>query len=307
MSTILVTGAAGFAGSHLLDLLHNAPGPHRGPHQIVGWTRRDADLLDRETVRDAIAALRPDEVYHCAGSPHVGESWGRTAETLAVNVLGTHHLLDALRRTGRRVRVLIPGSAHVYAATAPLLTEESPVAPASPYAISKLAQELLGLRAVAEDGLDVIVTRSFNHTGARQSPTFMAPSMARQVAAIERGEAPPVIKVGNLDARRDLTDVRDTVRAYTLLMRGGTPGTVYNVATGVAHATRDVLDTLVGMARIPVHVEVDPARLRPNDIPVLAGDPSRLQTATGWTPAVAFEQMLADLLDYWRQQPAQPS
>jgi GDP-4-dehydro-6-deoxy-D-mannose reductase len=269
---------------------------------VIGWTRGDVNLLDRDAVRRAIAELRPSQVYHCAGAAHVAESWARTADTLAANVLATHHLFDALRRAGHRCRVVLPGSAHVYAPSATPIGEEAPVAPASPYAVSKLAQEQLGLRAGVEDGLDVVVARVFNHTGPRQSPTFAAASMARQVALIERGTLEPVIKVGNLDSQRDLTDVRDTVRAYALLMERGVPGTIYNVASGVAHTTRAVLDTLIARARVPVRVEVDPARLRPNDIPVLVGDATRLRAATGWAPRVSFEQMLADLLDYWRGQ-----
>ncbi|HEY6361386.1 MAG TPA: GDP-mannose 4,6-dehydratase, partial [Vicinamibacterales bacterium] len=153
-------------------------------------------------------------------------------------------------------------------------------------------------------GVKTILARVFNHTGPRQSPSFVAASMARQIALIERGAQEPVIKVGNLDAERDLTDVRDTVRAYAMLMEQGAPGTLYNIASGVAHSTRAVLDTLLSRARVPIRVEVDPARLRPNDIPVLVGDPTRLRDATGWTPRVSFEQMLEDLLEYWRAVPS---
>ena len=152
-----------------------------------------------------------------------------------------------------------------------------------------------------EDGLDVVVTRSFNHTGPRQTPAFAAPSMARQIALIERGQLEPVIKVGNLDARRDLTDVRDVVRAYAALMQSGTPGVVYNVASGVGRSIRSVLDALVSRSRVPVRIEIDPARMRPNDVPVLVGDCSRLDaTRPAGRPAVTFDQMLDDLLDYWR-------
>ena len=290
---VLVTGAGGFAGSHLLEHLAATP-------NLVGWSRATVDLLDREGVRRTIAQLRPSRIYHCAGAAHVAESWSRTADTLAANVLATHHLFDAVRRTGVECRIFVPGSAHVYAPSSSPLTEESPVAPASPYALSKLAQEQLSLRATAEDGIEVIVARVFNHTGPRQSQSFAASGMARQIAQIELGRAEPVLRVGNLDSARDLTDVRDTVRAYTMLMERGMPGTLYNVASGVAHRTQEVLDTLVGLARVPVRVEIDPERLRPNDIPVLVGDASRLRAATGWSPQIPFARMLSDLLDYWR-------
>ena len=305
---VLVTGAAGFAGSHLIEHL-------TGGARIVAWSRsaerppapstrtawQQVDLLDRDRVRQAIRDLRPSHVYHCAGAPHVARSWHDTAEPLAKNALTTHYLLDALRRADVACRVLLPGSATVYAASASPLHEERPLAPASPYAFSKLAQEQLGLRARREDGIDVIVTRSFNHTGPRQSADFAAPGMARQIARLERGAAEPAIKVGNLDAERDLTDVRDIVRAYALLMERGTPGTVYNVASGVGRPMRAVLDALVARARVPVRIEIDPSRLRPNDNAVLVGDATRLRHATGWSPEVSFDRMLDDLLDYWRQ------
>jgi GDP-4-dehydro-6-deoxy-D-mannose reductase len=312
VAPVLVTGAGGFAGGHLLEHLRSAaaegaeallPAAPSSPARIVGWTRADVDLLDREAVRRAVADLRPSQVYHLAGAADVARSWTHTAETLAANVLGTHHLLDALRRTGGACRVFIPGSAHVYQPSPRPLGEDAPLGPASPYAMSKLAQEQLALRAVAEDGVETIVARVFNHTGPRQSPAYAAPSMARQLAGIERGQAEPVIKVGNLEAVRDLTDVRDTVRAYALLMARGVPGIVYNVASGTGHRAAEILETLLAAARVKVTVERDPARLRPSDVPVLVGDPTRLRAATGWHPRIAFERMLRDLLDYWRTQP----
>jgi len=309
-----VTGASGFAGSHLLEHLDTAASGVSGT-DLVAWSRSAPppelagratwqliDLLDRNRVRDAIRELQPSAVYHCAGAAHVASSWTDTAMPLASNVLTTHHVLDALRRAGNRCRVLIPGSATIYRPATTPRTEADPVAPTSPYAVSKFAQEQLGLRACTEDGLDVILTRSFNHTGPRQSLGFFAPDMARQIAAIERG-AEPVIRVGNLDTERDLTDVRDTVRAYALLMQHAVPGTVYNVASGISRPMRVVLEGLVDRARIPVRLDVDPDRLRPSDVPVLVGDATRLRNATGWAPAIPFDRMLDDLLDYWRGAP----
>lgn len=303
---VLVTGASGFAGSHLLEHLS-------GRADLVAWARSDppselatlarwqrVDLLDRDRVRQAIRELKPSAVYHCAGAPHVAHSWQDATKPLASNVLTTHYLFDALRRAGTGARVLIPGSAHVYAASPHPHNEDSPVAPASPYALSKLAQEQLGVRAVAEDGLEVVVARAFNHTGPRQSADFFAPAMARQIARIERGGIEPVIKVGNLDAERDLTDVRDTVRAYTLLMEKGAVGGIYNVASGIGRPMRVVLDALVRRAQVPVRVGTDPERLRPHDIPVLVGDATRLRNATGWAPEISFERTIDDLLNYWR-------
>jgi GDP-4-dehydro-6-deoxy-D-mannose reductase len=294
---VLVTGAGGFAGSHLVEHLLGCSQP------VVGWTRQVVDLLHRDRVRAAIGELRPTQVYHCAGVPHVGESFRDTAQPLAGNVLATEHLFDALRRSGVRCRVLVPGSATVYAASSEAITESGAIAPSSPYAISKLAQEQLALRAMQEDGIEVVVTRSFNHTGPRQTPDFVVPSMARQIARIERGQLEPIIKVGNITAQRDFTDVRDVVRAYVALMQSGTNGAVYNVASGVGRSIRSVLDTLISRSKVPVRIEVEPARMRPNDVPVIVGDFSRLKAATGWQPEVTFDKMLDDLLTYWRGHP----
>jgi GDP-4-dehydro-6-deoxy-D-mannose reductase len=305
---ILVTGASGFAGSHLIDLLSGSElhawsrsEPPTGRGSSARWQR--VDLTDRSAVDQAIAIARPALVYHCAGSPHVAASWFDTATPLANNVMGTHHLLDAIRSAGLSCRVLIPGSATVYASSATAISEQDPIAPASPYALSKFAQEQLGLRAVGEDGVSVIVARSFNHTGPRQTPAFIAPSIARQIALIERGAMEPVLKVGNLDARRDFTDVRDVVRAYAALIADGRSGEIYNVASGTARSMKQLLDALMVRSRVRIRVESDPARMRPHDTPLLVGDPAKLRRATGWSPMVSFEQMIDDLLEYWRAQP----
>jgi GDP-4-dehydro-6-deoxy-D-mannose reductase len=303
---VLVTGAAGFAGSHLIEHLSTLG-------EVAGWSRssppaglaslarwQTVDLLRRDTVRAALRELRPALVYHCAGVPHVAQSWKASAQALEGNVIGTHVLLDELRRVGRPVRCLVTGSATVYAPSNTPIDERGALAPASPYALSKLAQEALALRTPDEDGVEVVVARAFNHTGPRQDPAFAAPSFARQIALIERGEIPPVIRVGNLDAERDFTDVRDVVRAYRLLMEQGAPGAIYNVCSGVGRSIRSVLDALAARSTRTVSVELDPEKLRPSDTPVVVGDPSRLRSETGWDPEVAFEKMLDDLLQYWR-------
>ena len=315
MGPVLVTGAAGFAGSHLLDHLAREQ-PDR---ELMAWARRippdvsarpgrwdQIDLTHKEAVRHAIARLRPSAVYHCAGYPHASGGWRDSARPLRANVMITEYLFDALRRAGDGCRIVLPGSGTVYAAAEHAHSENDPVRPRSAYSMSKLAQEQLALRAVNEDGLDVIVTRPFNHTGPRQTAAFAAPSFARQIAAIERREMEPVIRVGNLTARRDLLDVRDVVTAYTALMATGVPGTVYNVASGIARPIAAVLEGLIARARVTVTVVPDPARMRPDDTPAMVGDASRLRNATGWSPAIPFERTLDDLLDYWRSSPAQP-
>jgi GDP-4-dehydro-6-deoxy-D-mannose reductase len=308
--TVLVTGASGFVGSHLLPLVAAEPGV-----AIEAWTRDVVaagpaarwtvlDMGDRREVAGAVAAAPPDEVYHLAGAAHVGQSFSSVADTLATNALGTALLLDALREHAPRARVVVVSSSTVYRPAATALTETSPVGPTSPYGLSKLATERLAVRAWEEDGLHAVVARAFNHVGPRQSPAFFASSFASQVAAIERGERPPVLRVGNLEARRDLTDVRDVVRAYHLLIRQGAPGGIYNVCSGRAHAIGDLLQALIASARLPVAVEVDPALLRPNDTPLVLGSHERITAATGWAPAFTIDRTMADVLADWRQRTA---
>ena len=306
-ATILVTGAGGFAGSHLLDLLagedvaivawHRPGGAPRPAEMSVRWEA--VDLLDRGAVREAIARTRPSAVYHCAAAAHVGKAWDSTESTFAVNVRGTHYLCDALRREELRAQFLIPSSAMIYRPSSDAMTEADPLVPPNPYGLSKLAQELLALRSIP-DGIDVRVARAFNHTGPRQDPFFAAPGFARRIADIECGRWAPEISVGNLDAQRDLTDVRDTVRAYRLILERGVPGRPYNVCSGRAVTIRHLLDLLIARARCPVTVKVDPARYRPNDNPILLGDPSRLRDELGWTPEIPLERTVDDLLEYWR-------
>jgi GDP-4-dehydro-6-deoxy-D-mannose reductase len=304
---VLVTGASGFVGRYLLGQLTLQPADvvawsrSPAPADLVGAARwQQVDITRGEDVRSALRDLRPRRVFHLAGATQVDRSWTHPAESLDANVIATHHLFDGLRRNGDHARVLVTGSATVYARSSEPIAETSPTAPDSPYALSKLAQEMLALRAVAEDGIDVVLTRSFNHTGPGQSPSFVAPSMASQIARIERGLQPPILKVGNLDSERDLTDVRDVVRAYIALMKNGATGEIYNVASGTGRTIRSLLDALIAAARVPVHVETDPARIRPVETSALIGDASKLRDLTGWDRQISFEQMLRDLLDYWR-------
>jgi len=295
VSGVLVTGARGFAGSHLVEHLRQS-----GVH-VTPWARQDVDLLDREAVRRAIATLKPDVVYHCAGVAHVGQSFNNVSDTLAANVLGTHHLLEALRLAGVKARVLVTGSSLVYRQSDRALSEDDPTGPATPYAVSKLAQEMLGRRGIEEDGQQVLFSRSFNHTGPGQDPSFAAPSFARQIARIELGQDPPEIAVGNLDAARDLHDVRDTVRAYAAIVERGKPGRIYNVCAGTTFKISDVLQRMVSLSRVPVTIKVDAGRYRPSDNPILLGDPGRIERELGWRSEIPLDRTLADLLDYWRR------
>ena len=315
---VLVTGAAGFVGGNLL----NAIGSDEPSATIVGWHRpptgqraasptndrsaasssvkwQAVDLLDGDAVNHAIANLRPSCVYHCGGVADVGGSWKNNLRTLEGNVRGTHHLLEAIRHACLDTRVLIPGSALIYRPSTRAISENDPVGPVSPYGVSKLAQEMLG-QQFANEGHAVLLTRSFTHFGPGQDVSYAASSFANQLARIEAGKIEPVIRVGFLDARRDLTDVRDTVAAYRALMAQGIPGRPYNICSGRAHKIRDVLDGLLRHSRVPVEVVVDPERLRPTDNPLLMGDPSRIRREIGWQPDISFDQTLYDLLDHWR-------
>lgn len=305
---ILVTGAAGFIGRHLLTAL-DWPGPVVGWYQPgtthpespgVSWAA--VELLDRDAVAGALRDCAPTAVYHLAGFAHVGDSWALAEATMAANVVGTQHLFRGIDAAGVRPRVLVTGSAAIYRPSAEAQTEEAPLAPNTPYGTSKLAQEMVALAAGAAQGLDVIVTRSFNQIGPGQSPAFAAASFARQLARIDAGLDAPVLKVGNLEAERDLSDVRDTVRAYTALMARGVGGRCYNVCAGRACSMQQVLDGLRRRVSRPVEVMQDPARMRPSDTPRVVGSHEKLTADTGWRPVLALDQTLDDLLEFWRQE-----
>jgi GDP-4-dehydro-6-deoxy-D-mannose reductase len=303
----LVTGATGFAGSHLLERLAARCGPgdqvhawaHRGgqpaaPQARVRWDT--VDLLDRTAVRRALQAARPSIIYHCAGLAAVQDAWQAPARALRVNVLGTHHLFEAARALGGECRILVTGSAQIYRPSGTALSEDDPIGDANPYGVSKLAQEM----TAADSTVPAWLVRPFNHIGPRQSPAYATSGFAQQIAEIEAGRREPVIMVGNLEARRDVTDVRDTVRAYEAIAERGRPGRPYNVCSGRAYAMRELLDVLLSLARVRVRVDVDPARLRPSDNPIILGSHARLTADTGWQPEIAIERTLGDLLEYWR-------
>jgi GDP-4-dehydro-6-deoxy-D-mannose reductase len=246
----------------------------------------------------------PDGVFHLAAMSSVPVSYADPWETIGNNIQAQLNVLEAVRRHQASARVLIVGSNEEYGpptADDLPLTEDSPLRPANPYAVSKVSQDLLGLQYYMSHGLRVIRVRPFNHTGPGQSERFVVPAFARQIALIEAGQQDPTLRVGNLNAGRDFSDVRDIVRGYRLALRDGVPGEAYNLASGRSRLIREVLDSLVSLSRAAVSVEVDPARFRPVDVPEVYGSAEKLRRATGWEPRVPFERTLKDTLDYWRE------
>ena len=316
----LVTGITGFAGSHLADFLL-AQHPEVEIFGTYRWrSRRDniehldgkvtlleTDLRDYSSVHAALARSRPDAIFHLAAQSFVPTSWNAPTETLTSNVIGQTHIFEAVRALGLDPAIQIACSSEEYGLVLPHETpikETNPLRPLSPYAVSKVAQDYLGYQYFQSYGIKAIRTRGFNHTGPRRGEVFVTSNFAKQVAEIEAGINPPVIRVGNLDAVRDFTDVRDMVRAYWLATQRAKPGEVYNIATGSGITIRAMLDKLLALAKVEVKVETDPARLRPSDVEVLIGDSSKFRADTGWEPRIPFDQTLADLLDYWRARTA---
>ncbi len=314
---VLITGITGFAGSHLAEYIL----AHHPDVEVYGtyrWRSRmdnirhlldrirliECDLTDAAAVYWTLRDVRPDWIFHLAAQSFVPTSWKLPAETFAVNVTAQIHIFEACRALNLNPRIQIAGSSEEYGMVHPdevPIRETNPLRPLSPYAVSKVAQDLLGYQYHMSYRMHIIRTRGFNHTGPRRGEVFVISNFAKQIAEIEAGLRPPVIHVGNLDAIRDFTDVRDMVRGYWLALANGEPGEVYNIASGVGRKIRDVLDALLRMANRPIDVQVDPSRLRPSDVPILIGDASKFRAITGWQPEIPFERTLEDTLNYWRE------
>lgn len=288
----LVTGAAGFVGPHLSRALEACG------DEVVGLDQSNGpDLLDGDRWVDTFQQHTPDVVFHLAGWSDVSGSWQHPTRTFQINALGTLSVLEAARQA-KVSRVLLISSADVYGPVSPErqpITEIHPPQPRSPYGVSKQAAEALGLQYHRAHGLDVVIVRPFNHLGPGQGPQFAAPAFALQIAAAE-AQGGGEIAHGDLSAKRDLTDVRDVVRAYRMLALSGEPGEIYNVCSGTAVAMSDLLDMLVAQATVPIRRVLDPARLRPVELPVLQGSHAKLTEATGWEPEIPLASTLADVL-----------
>jgi len=317
MMRVLITGITGFAGSHLADHILSE---HKDAEVFgfVRWrSRRDnirhilerihlyeADLKDIVSLKKALSQIKPDRIFHLAAQSFVPTSWKCPSETFSINAIGEINLFEAVLGLGMKPRIQIAGSSEEYGLIHPNevpMKEDNQLRPLSPYAVSKVAQDLLAYQYFKSYGLDTVRTRGFNHTGPRRGDVFICSNFAKQIALIEKKKQEPVIFVGNLDAQRDFTDVRDMVRAYWLSLEKGKKGEVYNIGTGKAYRIKEILDILLSLAGDDVEVRVDPDRLRPSDVPILLSDSTKFRKITGWEPKIPFTQSLKDLLDFWRE------
>ncbi len=314
---VLITGITGFAGSHLAEYIL-ANHPDIEIFGTVRWRSRmdnvvpildkirliEADIKDMVSLKSVLAESKPDRIFHLAAQSFVPTSWKCPAETFAINAIGEINLFEAVLDLGIKPKIQVAGSSEeygqVFSDEIPM-KETNPLRPLSPYAVSKVAQDFLAFQYYKSYGLRTVRTRGFNHTGPRRGDVFVTSSFAKQIAEIEKKKRPPVISVGNLEAKRDFTDVRDMVRAYWLALERGVEGEVYNIGRGQAFSMKEVLDLLMSLSRAKMEVKVDPERLRPSDVPVLLADSTKFISLTGWQPMIPFKQTIVDLLNYWRE------
>lgn len=312
---VLITGITGFAGSHLAE--YALAREDVEVHGIRRWRSRtenidhmvdrlrlhECDLRDAASVDRLVDEVRPDRIFHLAAQSYVPTSWHAPAESFTTNVVGQINLFEAMRKAGCAARVQLACSSEEYGLVHPdetPITEDNPLRPLSPYAVSKVGQDLLGYQYHRSYGTWCVRTRGFNHTGPRRGEVFVVSNFAKQIAEIEAGKREPVIHVGNLEAKRDFTDVRDVVRAYWMALEHCEPGEVYNICSGTAWRIADVLELLLSFSDTEIEIRQDPDRLRPSDVELLLGDCSKFREATGWEPGIPFERTARETLDYWR-------
>ena len=306
---VLITGANGFVGRYLAHFMKQTG------HEVIGtvWGHEgeppegiktvSVNLLDFDAMAKTVQEVRPEWIVHLASVSFLPESFVHVLDAWRINLFGTLHLLEAARLFGTRTRILYVSSAAVYGLVNEdqiPLTETMPLRPAEPYGASKAAGELAAMQYMQSFGLPVICARTFNYTGPGQPSMFVCSEFAWMIAMAEAGKMPPVLNVGNLKSRRDITDVRDLVVAYAGLVEKGVPGEVYNVASGRDIPVSQVLDILLGMTSIKVQVKVDKGKIRPVEFPVVVGDSAKIAEAIGWRPQISLEQTLADTLNWWR-------
>lgn len=313
---ILITGITGPVGSFLADYLLTLPDLEI--HAFKRWrsdSRPIEHLLDRITIHEgdiedpfavatAVRTAMPDRVYHLAAQSYPSASWDAPITTLRTNVEGTINVLEAIQSFAPSARIHIAGSAAAYGSVAPEhvpIRETHPLQPTSPYGVSKVTQELLGLQYHLSYGLHIIPTRSFIHVGPRQGDRCSVQTFCRQMAQIESGNQPPVLYVGNIEAQRDYTHVTDVARALWLVLEQGNPGTVYNICSSIATRIGDIVEMVRERGQVPTQIQVDRARLRPVDEPILVGDNTRLRQDTDWRPQIGMDHIVDDVLAYWRK------
>lgn len=312
---VLITGISGFAGSHLAELALDKGAKVFG---TIRWRSRreniehlgdkieliDCDLKDSSSVRNCLLRSKPDFIFHLAAQSFVPTSWHAPAETLLTNIIGQVNIFEALRdlKMGPRIQLACSSEEYgmVYDNEIPI-KETNPLRPLSPYAVSKVTQDMLGYQYFMSYGMEIVRTRAFNHTGPRRGYVFVTSNFAKQIAEIEKGKKEPVIYTGNLEAKRDFSDVRDVVRAYWLALEKGEAGEVYNIGSGRAITIKEMLDMLLSKSKVKVTMKQDPARMRPSDVELLVGDYTKIKEKTGWKPEIPLEKTLEDLLDYWRE------
>jgi len=305
---VLITGGTGFVGPHLIQFLKSdsstiaviAAGDRRS-RQETGVDYYELDIRRADEVRSVVRKISPTHIYHLAGISAVGVSWSNPRLTFEVNVLGASNLFEAAMSLPLLPRILNVSTAQVYASSDKILTESSPVNPENPYAASKAMAELLRVQYRKCSGGGIITARPFNHTGPGQTPNFVLPSIAKQFAEMEAGIRPRRLTAGNVEVKRDFTDVRDVVPAYFALLDRGRADEVYNVCSGSAVRLADVIRNFEELSGIAIQIETDPGRLRSNEVPQIIGDSTKLRTETGWNPQISWEKTLQDLLDYWRE------
>jgi len=315
MEKALITGITGFVGSHLAEYLLDK---NFDVYGTVRWRSSldnikiikdklklvDTDLRDSHSTEKMIKEVMPDYIFHLAAQSFVPTSWHAPQETFVTNVIGTINLFEAVRNSNIDPKIQVAGSSEeygmVYENELPI-TEENPLRPLSPYAVSKVAQDKLSYQYNKSYGLKIVVTRAFNHTGPRRGEPFVTSNFAKQIADIENGKREPIINVGNLAAKRDFTDVRDIVKAYYLSLQECDFGEAYNICSEKTWTIQSILDILLGMSTVKIEVKTDPTRLRPSDVEVLFGDCSKFKKKTGWKPIIPIDKTLSDLLDYWRE------
>lgn len=311
----LITGVTGFVGSYMAELLLSQKFEVYG---LCRWRSRkenidhinsrihliEGDLLDAHSLQDLMINVRPTHIFHFAAQSFVPASWASPSVILEINVVGPCNLFEAIRAAQIDPLIQIACSSEEYGLVKPdevPIKETNPLRPLSPYAVSKVAMDFLGYQYFKSCGMRIVRTRGFNHTGPRRGDVFSESSFAKQIAEVEKGKKKPVILVGNLEAERDYTDVRDMVKGYLLAVEKGEPGEVYNICSGKAVKIKKVLDVLLSFSKIKVEIKQDPARMRPSDVPILLGNNSKFVKRTGWQPEISFEKTMKDLLNYWRE------